>query len=1055
MEEENPSGKISQKGLQQRRRQRSDFYRAGNSEISFSGQSRDAPEEKELQGRKGRLRQVRRVHNEELDDAVISVREMKSDTADTESFRQRRKKTMLKQHFSAWADSKDYEQMQTRSTMPAGRMNSRRIQGDRKKNFLNTEKRDFKPDYRKSRNRMERHTSGSGSQRLRIRRQRSLEFREKKAIQIHDRRENVYNASPVSIEKRDSKGSVPVSKRNVPEEKIKSFDRTGRKKRVFIENRGDSRKEETGGSVKPQNKKRLRFSYEETGAAEYEKKKETAKERPRNSREQTERYQNTDYFNLRENKEREKEKRQTYQTEKKKDSREIKSHSRKKQIYQNEQTGKKKSRLRHGEPESGKNRIPSALTGAVSKEIKGNLKGNEDDNSSVDGAFAVEEAVERSVGFAERRLRNRRQRTSGRSRRFTQRRIRLERQSAYYSSVQKNEEQKSRAQVRKQIQKARIKREYAKAKHTEIVMQGAPVGTIDYIKKIGGKVTDFFKENRKVYVSLGVLLALMMLIMGSFTSCSMMFFNNVVDYSGFSYMSTDEAIRDADLYYTQLEANLQERINNMETENGGYDRYQYDIGIIGHDPFVLISYLSSKYEYFTFDDTIKAELDHLFALQYQLTTSSGHETITETKTVKVGESLGAVVTSGYCNCSICCGQWAGGPTASGAYPAANHTIAVDAYTPVVPLGTKVVMNGREYVVEDTGNFSQYGVAFDVYYDDHATASNHGHQTWEAYLADANGSQEIEITTTSTQSVFSVTVTNGSLSVICQGLLDEEQKELFNGYNHAKGNLQMFESPVEFNWYYMISSYYGYRIHPISGNNQMHNGLDIAAPEGSSVNAGLTGRVTSATYNDSYGNYVIIEDSDGYELRYAHLQSISVTAGQSIEKGDQIGKVGNTGNSTGPHLHLELLHHGERLNPLFYFETGEGTIFGDVEYSSEAAQKLCEYSVQFLGTPYVWGGYAPGGFDCSGFVSYCLTNSGVKNTGHMDTWGLISSMTIIPESEMQPGDIIFFQGTYNVPPPSHVGIYLGNGQMVHSGHPNQIVSIYEPYYQSHWYAVGRW
>ena len=233
-------------------------------------------------------------------------------------------------------------------------------------------------------------------------------------------------------------------------------------------------------------------------------------------------------------------------------------------------------------------------------------------------------------------------------------------------------------------------------------------------------------------------------------------------------------------------------------------------------------------------------------------------------------------------------------------------------------------------------------------------------------------------------------------------------------------------------------------------------MDIAAPEGTPVMAGLTGRVTSASYNDSYGNYVILEDSDGYEIRYAHLNSISVSAGAQIEKGEEIGTVGSTGNSTGNHLHLELLHNGERLNPIFYFETGEGSLFGgDVEYSSEAARRLCEYAVQFLGTPYVWGGYSPSGFDCSGFVSYCLTNSGALNIGHATTWGLIAAMHRVPESEMMPGDIIFFQGTYSAEPPTHVGIYLGNGQMVHSGHPNQITSIYDAYWQQHWYCVGRW
>ena len=88
--------------------------------------------------------------------------------------------------------------------------------------------------------------------------------------------------------------------------------------------------------------------------------------------------------------------------------------------------------------------------------------------------------------------------------------------------------------------------------------------------------------------------------------------------------------------------------------------------------------------------------------------------MTETRNVRVGESLGQVVTSGYCNCRICCGVWSGGPTASCAYPTANHTIAVDASNPFVPIGTKVVMNGVEYTVEDTGAFARYGVQFDVY-----------------------------------------------------------------------------------------------------------------------------------------------------------------------------------------------------------------------------------------------------------------------------------------------------------------------------------------------------
>ena len=146
---------------------------------------------------------------------------------------------------------------------------------------------------------------------------------------------------------------------------------------------------------------------------------------------------------------------------------------------------------------------------------------------------------------------------------------------------------------------------------------------------------------------------------------------------------------------------MNQQINEMEATHPDYDEYQYNVGEIAHNPYHLISYLTAKYGDWKFED-IKDELQALFEAQYSLDTESKTETVTETKTVRVGESLGNVVTSGYCNCSICCGQWSGGPTASGVYPTANHTIAVDASDPFVPMGTKIVMNGVEYTVEDTG-----------------------------------------------------------------------------------------------------------------------------------------------------------------------------------------------------------------------------------------------------------------------------------------------------------------------------------------------------------------
>ena len=144
--------------------------------------------------------------------------------------------------------------------------------------------------------------------------------------------------------------------------------------------------------------------------------------------------------------------------------------------------------------------------------------------------------------------------------------------------------------------------------------------------------------------------------------------------------------------------------------------------------------------------------------------------------------------------------WSGGPTASGAYPTANHTIAVDASNPFVPIGTKVVMNGVEYTVEDTGAFARYGVQFDVYYDNHAAASAHGHQTWECYLADDNGSNEVEVTRIRDVDTLKCKhLTSGKPDVNLSGQVWDffQKRNCSVPTNVPKGNLQMFATPVDF------------------------------------------------------------------------------------------------------------------------------------------------------------------------------------------------------------------------------------------------------------------
>lgn len=112
--------------------------------------------------------------------------------------------------------------------------------------------------------------------------------------------------------------------------------------------------------------------------------------------------------------------------------------------------------------------------------------------------------------------------------------------------------------------------------------------------------------------------------------------------------------------------------------------------------------------------------------------------------------------------------------------------------------------------------------------------------------------------------------------------------------------------------------------------------------------------------------------------------------------------------------------------------------------------------KYLGYPYVWGGSSPStSFDCSGFVSYVINHCGNGwNVGRQTAEGLRNSCSIIPASAAQPGDLIFFQGTYETAGASHVGIYVGNNMMIHCGNPIQYASIDTPYWRHHFYCFGR-
>lgn len=569
----------------------------------------------------------------------------------------------------------------------------------------------------------------------------------------------------------------------------------------------------------------------------------------------------------------------------------------------------------------------------------------EDDNAAVEGAHRVElagESLARKSIYVRQRLRERRKQSA----RLTENMLdEAENSSLMFdaaygnqakNAVKREADQKKKSALQKLLQKKRYQKQYRAAKESKKAKDAAITSAQRFTEKTKDAVKMVAAQNKGIFATVALFGLIFVLIAASFSSCSAVLQGGSSAIISTSYSSTDEDIYAAENAYKALEEALNTQINQMESRHPDYDEYRYQIDEIGHNPYQLISYLTVKYGGFTYAE-VADEIKEIFQQQYGINTQSTRETVTETKTVRVGESLGQVVTSGYCNCSICCGQWSGGPTASGAMPTANHTIAVDATNPFVPIGTHVVMNGVEYVVEDTGAFARYGVQFDVYYDNHAAASAHGHQTWEAYIADSNGSQEVEVTTTKEVNRLDVTMTNHNLDTVLRSRMTEEEQERYDAYNR----------------------YYGNRDYLFDLNS---------IPTGSS--------------------------GFGYTIP------------------------------------------GEALS--------------DPQFA-----KMIREAEKYLGVPYVWGGYSPSGFDCSGFVSWVINNCGNGwNIGRCTADELRSHCSQVSPSEAKPGDLIFFQGTYNTSGASHVGIYVGNNMMIHCGKPVQYTSIASSYWQEHFMAFGR-
>ena len=595
----------------------------------------------------------------------------------------------------------------------------------------------------------------------------------------------------------------------------------------------------------------------------------------------------------------------------------------------------------------------------------------EKENSAVEGAHKTEQTAEDVYHFVKRNHKSGLQRKKEKVARLEKKQFKKEVNFRYQKFLEENpdmQEKTLKKQMQKRLQKQRIKREYAKARRAGQAAKNtkeAAAKSASFVTKVAKKMQEIASRNVSLLVTIGIFALILIMIMTAISSCGAMFSDGMSTTLAGSYMSVPAEIDAADLAFSELEMELQKEINNIETDYPDYDEYRYNLDAIGHDPFILISYLSAVHTEFTASE-VQSEIESLFEEMYELTLNPTTETRTRT----------------------------------------------------------------------------------------VTDPETGEETEEEY----------------TVTILEVTLTATDLGVVVAGHMNEEQKEIYALYNETHGLTQQFYTPLNLYWYSYVSSYYGYRINPVTGQEQFHRGVDIAVPTGTTVLAAMDGTVTTATYDASYGNYVVIEDSNGYCTKYAHMDTLSVSAGQTVTHGTTIGTTGNTGSSTGSHLHIECLYNGEYYNPLFYFDVGEGTLYGETpggggspgnvippdSYDDATVQALMEEAARYLGYPYVWGGSSPStSFDCSGFVCWVFTNSGVHNLPRTTAQGIYDQCTPVSAADAKAGDIIFFTGTYNSPGPvSHVGIYCGNGVMIHCGDPIKYASINTPYWQSHFYSFGR-
>lgn len=442
----------------------------------------------------------------------------------------------------------------------------------------------------------------------------------------------------------------------------------------------------------------------------------------------------------------------------------------------------------------------NATTRAVHEQMHHRVSSHEDENVGVESAHKTEQGAEKIL-------------LTGRK---------LNRFKAKVSSS--NVSVASKLQQKRQIKKGYSLK---KAESKQTFSKPLVKNTVANAKK----VVQFLISHKKNLIGLFGAGFLIFFLLNTLSSCTQIAMSSISTILSTSYTAEDEALTEASVYYTRLEAELDYSIHTIETTQPGYDEYRYTLDAISHDPHELLAYLTAVFEDFNLSE-VKTPLEQLFNAVYNLSITEIIETRYRTETH---------------------------------YSYSSYTDPI---------------TGNTY-----GSWYSYEV--EVPYDYH---------------------------------ILNVTLTKASLLIIIETLLTPEQLELFEVFMETKGNRQAFSNPLDFDWKSAVSSLYGWRVHPLSENLQMHLGLDLAVPLGSSLHAIHSGTIAQIGYDaNGFGNFLVLVDENGFQSIYAHCAQILFPQGTSVEAGQIIATAGSTGASTGSHLHLEIFKDGIRLNPYFYLD----------------------------------------------------------------------------------------------------------------------------------------